>query len=179
MRKISLILIVMATAAFAVNGQVENTSYVNGSGERVLRFSFVVPIDRKQAWEYFTSDEKLAAWIAPLVHIDLRSGGYMITNYDKGKSLSDSSSIRLGIPAYLQEEMLILKVELNNFFTRKAQEEDTNLQEIIQFESVDGGKTKITSSMIGWGTGEDWNKTYDFFAKGNEWTYQEFLKLFQ
>ena len=75
--------------------------------------------------------------------------------------------------------MLILKVELNNNFSKKVQEEDTCLQEIIQFESVAPGKTKITSSMIGWGQGEDWDKTYEFFVKGNEWTYQELLKLFQ
>ena len=30
--------------------------------------------------------------------------------------------------------------------------------------------------MIGWGNGSDWDKTYNFFVKGNEWTYQELLK---
>jgi hypothetical protein len=179
MRKITLILAFFSIFSLLLNGQIENNSYVNSSGEKVLRFSFIVPLEKKQAWEYFTVDEKLATWISPVVHIDLKCGGYMVTNYDKNKSLSDSTSIRLGIPAYLQDEMLILKVELNNFFTRKVQEEDTNLQEVIQFESVAQGKTKITSSMIGWGMGEDWDKTYDFFAKGNEWSYQQLLKIFQ
>jgi hypothetical protein len=108
--------------------------------------------------------------------------GYFSTRIakdDKNKPLSDSTSIRLGIPAYLQEEMMIFKVELNNFFTKKAQDEDSNLQEIVQFEAIATGRTKITSSMIGWGKGEDWDKTYEFFAKGNEWTYQELLKIFQ
>ena len=33
--------------------------------------------------------------------------------------------------------------------------------------------------MVGWGQGSYWDKTYTFFEKGNEWTYIEFLKLFQ
>ena len=99
MKKTFLLLIICLITTLNIKAQVENTSYVNKSGERVLQLSVVVPLDRKQAWEYFTNDEKLAKWIAPLVHIDLKCGGYMITNYDKNKSLSDSSSIRLGIPA--------------------------------------------------------------------------------
>jgi len=165
MKKTTLFLVICIITTLYLNAQIENTSYVNNAGEKVLRFSFVVPLERKQAWEYFTNDEKLATWISPVVHIDLKCGGSMVTNYDKNKPLTDSTSIRLGIPAYLQEEMMIFKVELNNFFTKKAQDEDSNLQEIVQFEAVSPGKTKITSSMIGWGKGEDWDKTYDFLQK--------------
>ena len=32
--------------------------------------------------------------------------------------------------------------------------------------------------MVGWGQGNDWDKAYTFFEKGNEWTYKELLKLF-
>ena len=30
--------------------------------------------------------------------------------------------------------------------------------------------------MIGWGQGDDWDKAYAFFVKGNTWTYEELLK---
>ncbi|RZK08847.1 MAG: hypothetical protein EOO43_21290, partial [Flavobacterium sp.] len=76
--------------------QVDNTSYVNQSGEKVLQLSIVVPLDVKHAWEYFSTESKLAEWIAPVVQIELKSGGYILTNYDKTKSISDSSSIKLG-----------------------------------------------------------------------------------
>ena len=157
--------------------QVDNTSYVNQSGEKVLQLSIVVPLDVKHAWEYFSTDSKLAEWIAPVAHIELKSGGYILTNYDKTKSISDSSSIKLGIVSYLENELIILKVNLNDNFSERLQTEDQNLQEIIQFVSIGPGKTKIISSMIGWGEGKDWDKTYDFFLKGNEWTYKELLKV--
>ena len=71
-----------------------------------------------------------------------------------------------------------LKVNLNDHFPPEAQNEDQNLQEIIQFVEIEKGKTKIISTMVGWGQGSHWDKTYTFFEKGNEWTYNELLKLF-
>lgn len=162
---------------FSSEAQVENSSYINQSNERVLRLSVVVPLEVKEVWKYFSTDAKLTEWIAPLSHIELKNGGYIITNYDKTKTLSDNSSIKLGIISYIENELLILKVDLNNNFSKKLQEEDQNLQEIIQFVPMGHGKTKIISSMIGWGQGKDWDKTYNFFVKGNEWTYQELLKI--
>lgn len=177
MKKTSLFLTLCLISSITSKAQVENTSYINQSNEKVLQLSIVVPLDKKEVWAFFSQDAKLSQWIAPLAHIELKSGGYIVTNYDKTKALSDSSSIKLGIISYLDNELLILKVKLNNNFSQRVQGEDENLQEIIQFVSPAPGKTKIISSMIGWGEGKDWEKTYDFFLKGNEWTYKELLKI--
>ncbi len=159
--------------------EVKNTSYTTSTGEKVLRFEFVAPLSKMETWQYFSIDEKLKLWIAPLAHIDLKTGGYLVTNYDKNKSLRDRSAIRIKIINYIEYELLTLKVNLNSNFTKKARAEDKNLQEIIQFTQIDDTHTKVVSSMIGWGTGPDWDKTYNFFVKGNEWTYQELMKLFR
>ncbi len=170
--------ICITLCAYNSNGQVvTNTSYVTPSGEKVLRLEVTVPVDKKTAWQYFTRDELLQKWIAPLAHIDLKTGGFIITNYNKNASLDDSTSITLGITNYLEEELLTLKVKLNDNFPASVQNEDGNLQELIQFEDSGDGKTKIISSMIGWGNGEDWERTFDFFVKGNVWTYQELYKV--
>ena len=113
------------------HAQVKNSSYINKSNERVLQLSIDVPLGVKEVWKYFSTDSALSKWIAPLAHIELKNGGYIITNYDKTKTLADSSSIKLGIISFLENELLILKVDLNNNFSIKVQEEDKNLQEII------------------------------------------------
>jgi Activator of Hsp90 ATPase homolog 1-like protein len=176
-----ILFIVMAIIeASPVNAQkVENSSYTTQSGERVLRLELVVPVDRAKAWELFTKDEQLKKWIAPLAHIELKTGGFILTNYDSTKALSDTSSIRLRIINYIEKELLTLKVTLNNNFALSLRNEDGNLQELIQFIDAGNGKTKIISSMMGWGSGADWDKTYNFFVKGNEWTYEEINKLFK
>ena len=114
-----------------------------------------------------------------MAHIELRSGGYIITNYDSTKQLSDSSSIKLPITGFIDNELLILKVMLNNNFAKNVRDSDENLQEIIQFKKVGDQQTQIISSMTGWGKGSDWDKTYEFFVRGNEWTYRELLKNYK
>jgi len=176
MKKALLLLPLCVCAVIVLKAQVNNTSYINASGEKVLQLTMTIPLDAKEAWKYFTVDSLLSLWIAPVAHIELKNGGTILTNYDKTKSLSDSSSIKLDILSYLENELLVLKVKLNAHFPLKTQEEDQHLQEIIQLVPVTPGKTRIISSMIGWGRGKEWDQTYDFFVKGNEWTYRELLK---
>lgn len=127
----------------------KKTSYKNQSGEKVLRLECTLPISLKETWKLFTTDEKIQKWIAPLAHIELKSGGYIITNYDKSKSLSDSSSIKLPIINFIDNEILVLKVILNDNFVKSDRENDANLKEVIQFIKVDNKHTKVVSSLIG------------------------------
>ncbi len=178
-KKLIVLIFIILCASYAETQVVNNTSYTTSSGEKVLRLEMIVPVDKKTAWNYFTKDELLKKWMAPLAHIDLKTGGFILTNYNKEKSLSDSSSIRLAIINYLDEELITLKVKLNDNFPKSIQDEDTNLQELIQFKDEGDGKTKIISSMIGWGKGAGWDNAYGFFVKGNTWTYEELYKAFQ
>ena len=109
----------------------------------------------------------------------MRTGGYIKTNYDKDKRVDDSSSIILGLVNYLEYDMITLKVDLNNSFPADVKAGDKNLQEIIQFVDAGKGRTKIISSMIGWGQSKNWDSAYAFFEKGNEWTYKQVLKIFE
>lgn len=175
-----LLVIGLAIISFVgINAQVTNSSYVTNYGERVLQLSVVVPKNRAETWSLFTTDNGLKKWIAPVVKTNMKIGGWIKTNYDKTKTADDTSTIQLDIINYLENQLLTLKVNLNDNFPKEAKNEDKNLQEIIQFVEIGKGKTKIISSMVGWGKGSHWDKTYTFFEKGNVWTYKEFLKLFQ
>jgi uncharacterized protein YndB with AHSA1/START domain len=178
MKKFFLVIILGHLISNNLNAQVANTSYVTQSGEKVLQLSIIVPINIKETWKLFTTDEGLKKWIAPVAKIDMKIGGSIRTNYDKNKTVDDSTSIKLDIINYIEYEMLTLKVNLNNSFPPEAKKEDKNLQEILQFVKVDDNKTRIISTMVGWGQGSHWDKAYSFFEKGNDWTYKEILKLF-
>lgn len=177
--KVLLVLITLSILTYSgANAQVTNSSYTTQYGERVLQLSITVPIKTKEVWKLFTTDEGLKKWIAPVVKIDMKTGGSIRTNYDASKTYDDSSSIKLDIINYLENEMLILKVNLNDNFPAEVKKEDKNLQEILQFVDVENGKTKIILTMVGWGQGSYWDKTYSFFETGNDWTFKEILKLF-
>lgn len=167
---------ILILAGISANAQVNNTSYTTSNGEKVLQLSVVVPVDVQTAWKLFTTDDGLKKWIAPVAHIEYMSGGNITTNYDSSKPLDDPSSIRLPIINYLENEFITLKVNLNGNFPESCRKSDQNLQEIVQLKPVDAGHTRIISSMIGWGKGADWDKTYAFFEKGNAYGFQEMLK---
>jgi hypothetical protein len=172
----ALALILMAAAFPKLSwAQVSNTSYVSSVGERVLRIECTVPLSIDDTWKLFSTAEGLMKWAAPVASIELHVGGQILTNYDKTKSLKDSSTIRLLILNYLDGQMMTLKVKLNDQFPAKVRREDGNLQEIIQLRSDGARQTHVISSMIGWGVGADWDKAYKFFAAGNAWTYQQLL----
>lgn len=177
--KRKIILLIFILVVIKSQSQVSNTSYITEYGEKALQLSIIVPLNKTETWKLFTTEEGLKKWIAPVVKIDMKVGGSILTNYDKSKSIEDSSSIKLNIINYLQQEMLTLKVNLNNNFPLSAKKEDKNLQEVLQFIAVGEDKTKIISTMIGWGQGSDWDKVYSFFERGNKWTYEEILKLFK
>ncbi len=179
MRTILIAAFVTFMASTVYCQTVKNTSYINLASEKVLRLEAILPVDEATAWKLFTTDGGLMKWIAPVAHIELETGGYMLTNYDKSKALTDSSSIKLDIINFIENEMITLKVKLNNNFDEAARKSDGNLQEIILFEKVDKSHTEIISLMVGFGTGKEWKKTYDFFTKGNEWTYNELINSFK
>ncbi|HSQ43941.1 MAG TPA: hypothetical protein VLM16_03030 [Ginsengibacter sp.] len=179
MRKTLFIIVLFICGSFTEAQKIKNSSYVTSTGEKVLRLEMIVPVDKIKAWELFTIDSQLKKWIAPLAHIELKTGGYILTNYDSSKSLSDPSSIKLIIINYLERDLLTLKVKLNDNFPADTRNEDGNLQEIIQFEDAGNGNTKLISSMVGWGTGAHWDKVYHFFERGNTWTFEKMDRIFQ
>ena len=176
----ALTILVGAVLAQLVSGaaaqNVRNTSYVTKTSERVLRIETVVPASPETVWKAWTTPQELSKWIAPVVAIDLKIGGTISTNYDQKATLGSAGTIRLPIINYIEKQLITLKVSLNDKFTKSTREEDHNLQEIVQIVDLGGGNTKVVSSMVGWGTGKDWDQTYDFFARGNEWTYRQLAK---
>ena len=156
--------------------EVRNTSYSTKSGERVLRIETVMPATPENVWKAWTAPQELSKWIAPVVAIDLRIGGTLSTNYDQKATIGNPGTIQLPIINYIEKQLITLKVNLNDKFPKKVRDEDHNLEEIVQIVDLGDGKTKVVSSMVGWGAGEDWDQTYDFFARGNEWTYRQLAK---
>jgi hypothetical protein len=179
MKSTIIVVLFVLTPFLLLSQEVKNTSYVTSTGEKVLRLESIVPVGKTEAWKIFSTGQGLKKWMAPVVSIDLKVGGEILTNYDSTKTVRDSGTIHLPILNYLEGGMITLKVILNENFAQTVRDEDQNLQEIIQLIELGDGKTKIISSMIGWGKGPEWEKTYNFFARGNEWTFRNLVKAFR
>ena len=152
---------------------VRNTSTTTQNGEKVLRIETIVPASSEKVWRTLTTAEGWKTWAAPVVAVDFRIGGTISSNYDANAKIGSPGTIQLGIVNYLEKEMITFKVKLTAQFPEKTRAEDQNLQEIVQVMPIDSTHTQVISSMVGWGTGKEWDEVYKFFSKGNQWSYQQ------
>jgi uncharacterized protein YndB with AHSA1/START domain len=173
---VSILLIACFIPLSAQETATVDTSYITKTGERVLRIEMEVPVPIDAMWRAWTTEEGLKHWVAPVVALDFKVGGSLQTNYDAQAKIGAPGTIHLGITNYLERQLITLKVNLTDTFAKKARDEDRNLQETVQFIDLGNGKTKLISSMMGWGTGKEWDDTYSFFARGNKWTCQQLAK---
>ncbi len=156
-----------------------NSSFTAANGEKFLRFEIIVDTAIAAAWKSIATEEGIKKWMAPVAVLDLSIGGMLKTNYNETATIDDKGTIMLGIISYMPSEMIAYKITLNELFAEKCRKEDKNLQHIIQLKSLGQNKTKIISTMVGWGQGKEWDEAYSFFEKGNEWTFQKLLKTFK
>lgn len=149
------------------------------SPERVLRIEKVVNAPPAEVWKALSTDEGVRRWAAPLATVQLRAGGWLRAAYDKTKSLGGPGVIHSDVLSVIPGELAVYKVNLTDQFPAKARMEDARLQHVLRLEPAEGGKTRVISTMVGWGSGKEWEEVYDFFAKGNDWSLNQLAAAFK
>lgn len=178
---------IIAGAAAAVVGvwpgsgfgqAVENTSYRDADGRRVLRQSVVVEAPVDSAWRAFTTSEGLRSFVAPVAAIDLEVGGRWEASYDRDARIGDPGNIVNEILAYLPGEMLSIRV-------RRAPpdfpfpEEVKELWTVIQFDEAGPERTRVTETMLGWEEGRAWDALYAAFERDNATVFRRLRERFR
>ncbi len=147
------------------------------AGERILRTEAVVHAPAAEVWEAFTTKPGLQSWMAPVAEIDLRLGGTLKTNYNPQAKIGDSGTIVHHILSYEPERMLATQ-----FTAPEGALPEAKLAQqtwvVYRFEPLSAQETRVTVSMMGWGQGPDWDRSYAFFEKGNAWEMEQLVKRF-
>ena len=165
----------LATSAPAQG--VRNTSYVLASGERVLRHEGELQAPVDSVWRTLTTSDGLRSFLAPQVWIDLRPGGRWETAHAADAAQGDQRNIVNEVLAYLPNEMLAVRV-VQAPPTFVHPEIARQVWTVYQLQPIDKDRTKLTVSMVGWPSGAAADSVYHFFERGNDWTFQQVLKLF-
>jgi uncharacterized protein YndB with AHSA1/START domain len=104
---------------------VKNTSFVAPSGERVLRNEAFVNGSLADVWNAFTTSEGLITFMAPVVHIQLKTGGIFDSNYHVRSKLGDPGTIHNTVLNYIPMEMFSIKVGLTEQFPERPRQTGT------------------------------------------------------
>ena len=150
---------------------VDDSSIVQADGRRILRESIVISAPRETVWTAWASSEGLKSWEAPVAAIDLRVGGYLEASYDPKAHLGDPNNIKHEVLGYLPGELLVFR----NVQTPKGFPHGDlfgKVTTVIQLEDAGPGKTRVTVSGVGYGSGQDWDQLYGFFHAGNAYVLE-------
>ncbi|HLK17760.1 MAG TPA: SRPBCC domain-containing protein [Bryobacteraceae bacterium] len=157
---------------------VKNTSFVAPSGERVLRHEAMVNASLADVWAACSSSEGWMTFMAPVVQMELKTGGRFDSNYRVGSKIGDPGTIHNTVLNYVPMEMFSLRVGLTEQFPERPRQAGT-LFAVLTFKEMGAKRTLVTISMLGWGMGEDWDTVYKHFDRGNSYTMAELAQRFE
>ncbi len=150
----------------------EATSQVSktDANELVLiqEVSFEAPIE--DVWRAYTTAAGWTAWASPKAQVDLRVGGTILTAYQG--EIGDSSTNTPHIVNYVPERLLTLRAELSSSWPEIMQEDAERLSNVILFDEIADGVTRIQSYGIGYTDAPEYDQLMGFFIKANEGLYQ-------
>jgi uncharacterized protein YndB with AHSA1/START domain len=156
---------------------VENTSFVEADGKRVLQLSIVVKASPEEVYKAFTTAEGFKTWATPVAWVDLRIGGVIETSYNPDARQGDPENIKNRIEAYIPGRLLVLR-NVQAPSGLKGRELFNQTVSISQFEDLGDGRTRVTITGVGYGTGGDFDVLYGHFEWGNAYSLAALKRRF-
>src|ERR1700737_4322786 len=105
--------LLVSSLGVSLGQDVKTTRLRTVSGERVVRVEETLRESPGAVWLAFSTEKGLRCWIAPVVRLDLRTGGSLSTNYDKTAAIGSPGTISLVILNYVENEEITFRVKLN------------------------------------------------------------------
>jgi uncharacterized protein YndB with AHSA1/START domain/uncharacterized protein YciI len=140
--------------------------YAVTDSSRVLHKEVEVDASLAKVWEAWTTTAGVKTFFSSDATVDLRVGGpfeiYFLDENPYGSKGSEDCKILSFLP------MKLLSFEWNAPL-QFGKLRDKRTQVIIFFDEIKPGKVKVDFSQHGWGTGNDWDKLYEYFDKA--WSY--------
>lgn len=129
---------------------------------RVIRGEVVVESELEEVWKTWTTAQGLMTFFAPDCRIDLRVDGAFEILFNPDAEPGSRGAEGTRIMAFQPNSMLGFTwsapphlPEVRNQWTHV----------VVRFESLEGGRTKVSLSHDGWGQGGQWDLAYDYFVR--------------
>jgi hypothetical protein len=154
-----------------------DASFIAPDGERVQRVEIVIPgVSSEKVWQAVSTSEGPSTFVAPVADVELKYNGHYYTNYRPGSKIGDPGTIYNTVLAYVPLEMLAIHVKLGKPLFPAAVVDADRLNAILQIRDLGDNRVRVSETMVGWQSGEDWDKVYKFFESGNAYTLGQLYK---
>lgn len=156
---------------------VENTSFTEPNGDKVMQLSIVVPAPRAEVWKAFATSEGYSSWATPLAAVDLRVDGMIEASYHADAKLGAPDNIKNQITAYVPERMMALRnVQSPPGFPGPKFKE---IAVTVALEDAGPDATKVTFTGVGYKPQPEFQTLYGHFEWGNAYSLAELKKRFE
>jgi uncharacterized protein YndB with AHSA1/START domain len=136
--------------------------------EKALIFEVTIPAPRAAVWQAFTTSAGLSTWLTPGAVVDLRKGGEWTAHFPGGST--GGGTILSFVP---EQEITIAAMAPEQFPTVRAERTTARFEFLVK-----GTSTEVRLTQTGWRTGEEWEKAYDYLARGNAQMLETLLRRF-
>jgi len=143
-----------------------DTSFKEPNGDRVLQQSIDIAASPSCAWRALTDEEGIKSFGVTVAHVEMKNGGVIEEGFSPNAKIGGADTIRHRIIAYLPERLLVLRNEQTPPGLPHA-ELYRNVVQVILVEPRGKGRSRLTISHTGYGSGADYDALYDFFRTHN------------
>ncbi|MCP4632012.1 MAG: hypothetical protein GY855_03725 [candidate division Zixibacteria bacterium] len=140
--------------------------YVIDPTNRILTREVTVPASVEDVWEAWTTTEGVKTFFSTSANVQLRVGGRYEVYFLLDKEYGFRGSEDCKVLSFLPKQMLSFEWNAPPDFEKLR---NKKTQVILQFEKSNDKEVKVTLTQHGWGTGNDWDKLYNYFD--NAWSY--------
>jgi uncharacterized protein YndB with AHSA1/START domain len=157
---------------------VDDTSYTETNGDRVIRLAVEVAAPTNEVWRAFTTAEGWKSFAVAFANVDMQVGGIIETSYNSQAKLGDPDNIRNEIVAYVPGRMLAIRcVQAPRKFEHKPEFFATST--VLELMPVAKGRSLVLATAVGYRPGAAYDDLFGKFRWGNAYTLEKLRLRFE
>ncbi len=134
----------------------------------ILKQEMIVDATLPAVWAAYTTEVGWKNWAAPLVEIDFRIGGTILSNYNADASIGDPGTNTLRIVNYVHHSLITLQADISANWPEFMKADAERMYNVILFKELPGNGCKIVSYGIGYRNNDKYRSLLGFFIQANE-----------
>lgn len=157
---------------------VEDTSYVEKNGDRVIRLSVDVKTTPEAIWNALSTPEGWKSYAVAFAIMEMKVGGIIETSYSPKAQPGDPDNIKNEIVAYIPGRMMTIRcVQAPRNFKHK--QEFFSTATVFEIVPLEAQKTRVVVTAVGYRPGEAFDDLFKKFRWGDAYTLEKLREHFE
>ena len=150
---------------------VQDASYTEANGSRVLKLSIQIDAPADKIWQLFVNAEGWKSWAVPVAWVDFGIGGMVETSYSDKAVRGQPGNIKNSIVAYVPEQLLVLRnVQAPPNFQHA--EDFGKTVTVINLRRISKTRTQVELDGVGFLNAPSFDALLKQFRYGDSWTLE-------